>query len=192
MSALRQPDPAELLSAFAPPPTAAPALSLNGAAPAATAGGGKVVPFLLADIGEGIAEVEMMQWFVREGDAVKQFDRLCEVQSDKATVEISSRYDGVVKRVHHDVGAIVKVRLGWLLIRLLACCCPFSASELDNTYTETKTRWALRSWTSSCLGTRRPPRPPSTTRARPHPCPRLPRHRRPLRPPWPPRWRLPS
>lgn len=38
---------------------------------------------MLADIGEGIAEVEMMQWFVREGDAVRQFDRLCEVQSDK-------------------------------------------------------------------------------------------------------------
>lgn len=69
----------------------------------------KVVPFLLADIGEGISEVEMMQWFVREGDVVKQFDRICEVQSDKATVEISSRYDGVIKSVHHAVGSIVKV-----------------------------------------------------------------------------------
>lgn len=115
MSALLQPDPAEL---YVPPPPPPPSLglSLNGASAATTAptpaagGGGKVVPFLLADIGEGIAEVEMMQWFVREGDSVKQFDRLCEVQSDKATVEISSRYDGVVKRVHHEVGAVVKVR----------------------------------------------------------------------------------
>ena len=71
-----------------------------------------MVPFLLADIGEGIAEVELMQWFVREGDVVKQFDRVCEVQSDKATVEISSRYDGVVRRVHHEAGAIVKVGVG--------------------------------------------------------------------------------
>jgi biotin carboxyl carrier protein len=117
MSALREPDPPELLSSYAPPPPlptpgpAAPAPAAPGlgglAAPSA---GGKVVPFLLADIGEGIAEVEMMQWFVREGDSVKQFDRICEVQSDKATVEISSRYDGVVRRVHHGVGAIVKVR----------------------------------------------------------------------------------
>lgn len=46
-------------------------------------------PFNLSDIGEGIAEVEVLQWFVNEGDSVEQFDKLCEVQSDKATVEIT-------------------------------------------------------------------------------------------------------
>ena len=69
----------------------------------------KINPFLLADIGEGIAEVEMMQWFVSEGESVKQFDRICEVQSDKATVEITSRFDGVINKIHHEVGDMVKV-----------------------------------------------------------------------------------
>jgi len=69
----------------------------------------QLTPFLLADIGEGIAEVELMQWFVKEGQQIKSFDRICEVQSDKATVEITSRYDGVVAKVHHEEGAIVKV-----------------------------------------------------------------------------------
>ena len=68
-----------------------------------------VMPFKLADIGEGIAEVELMKWFVKPGDNVKAFDRICEVQSDKATVEITSRYDGVIVNVLHEEGAIVKV-----------------------------------------------------------------------------------
>eukprot|EP00967_Tisochrysis_lutea_P022477 scaffold25603_cov30-Tisochrysis_lutea.AAC.1 len=69
----------------------------------------KPEPFILADIGEGIAEVELLQWFVKPGDAVDQFDRLCEVQSDKATVEISSPYVGKVESLAYDVGAIAKV-----------------------------------------------------------------------------------
>lgn len=48
-------------------------------APAAGAASHVVSPFLLADIGEGIAEVELMQWFVKEGDEIKAFDKICEV-----------------------------------------------------------------------------------------------------------------
>lgn len=65
--------------------------------------------FRLADIGEGIAEVELLKWFVKEGDSIKSFDRICEVQSDKATVEITSRYDGKIAALHHAEGSIVKV-----------------------------------------------------------------------------------
>ena len=65
--------------------------------------------FLLADIGEGIAEVELLQWFVQPGNTVSQFDRLCEVQSDKATVEITSRYDGVVSEQCGNVGDMIQV-----------------------------------------------------------------------------------
>ncbi|CAI2179432.1 3470_t:CDS:2 [Funneliformis geosporum] len=68
-----------------------------------------VHPFLLADIGEGITECEIVQWFIHPGDQIVEFDKICEVQSDKASVEITSRFTGTVKKLHYKVGEMAKV-----------------------------------------------------------------------------------
>jgi len=65
--------------------------------------------FKLPDIGEGIAEVQIMEWFVKEGDRVHEMDRLCLVESDKASVEITSRYSGLVKSIKAPVHEQAKV-----------------------------------------------------------------------------------
>lgn len=70
---------------------------------------GGVVDVPLAQTGEGIAECELLKWFVQEGEEVEEFQPLCEVQSDKATIEITSRYKGKVSKVLHVPGNIVKV-----------------------------------------------------------------------------------
>ncbi|XP_011261065.1 lipoamide acyltransferase component of branched-chain alpha-keto acid dehydrogenase complex, mitochondrial isoform X1 [Camponotus floridanus] len=70
---------------------------------------GKVVPFKLSDIGEGIRDVTVKEWFVKPGDRVSQFDDICEVQSDKASVTITSRYDGLVKTLHFNVNDVAMV-----------------------------------------------------------------------------------
>ena len=41
---------------------------------------------------------------------VAEFDRVCEVQSDKAAVEITSRYAGTIRRLCHEPGAMVQAR----------------------------------------------------------------------------------
>ncbi|KAF2771733.1 hypothetical protein EJ03DRAFT_22891 [Teratosphaeria nubilosa] len=67
-----------------------------------------VKPFLLADIGEGITECQLIQWFVQPGARVEQFDKICEVQSDKASVEITSPFDGVIKKLHYEPDDMAK------------------------------------------------------------------------------------
>ncbi|CAK9799336.1 Lipoamide acyltransferase component of branched-chain alpha-keto acid dehydrogenase complex, mitochondrial [Anthophora quadrimaculata] len=70
---------------------------------------GTVVPFKLSDIGEGIRDVTIKEWYVKPGDRVSQFDNICEVQSDKASVTITSRYDGLIKALHYKVDEIALI-----------------------------------------------------------------------------------
>ena len=53
-----------------------------------------------------------------QGDEVKQFDKVCEVQSDKANVEITSRYDGVVKELVYGVGDTAHVGKPLMMIEI--------------------------------------------------------------------------
>lgn len=50
-----------------------------------------------------------MQWFVKEGDTVHEFEPLCEVQSDKASLTISSPFSGKIRTLRHKPGDIVQV-----------------------------------------------------------------------------------
>lgn len=60
--------------------------------------------FRLPDIGEGIAEVEIVKWHVKAGDKVKEGDALAEVMTDKATVEIAAPVSGVVQATRGSPG----------------------------------------------------------------------------------------
>lgn len=65
--------------------------------------------FKLPDIGEGIHEGEIAKWFVKPGDEVKEDDVLCEIQNDKAVVEIPSPVEGTVKDVLFAEGEVATV-----------------------------------------------------------------------------------
>lgn len=74
--------------------------------------------FRMPDIGEGIHEGEIVKWFVKQGDLVKEDDILCEIQNDKAVVEIPSPVEGTVEEVVVGEGSVAVV--GDVLIRLNA------------------------------------------------------------------------
>jgi len=72
--------------------------------------------FRLPDIGEGIHEGEIVKWFVKVGDEVQEDDILCEVQNDKAVVEIPSPVKGKVTDVLVSEGTVAIV--GDVLVKL--------------------------------------------------------------------------
>jgi len=65
--------------------------------------------FKMPDIGEGIHEGEIVKWFVKEGEVIQEDDVLCEIQNDKAVVEIPSPVEGPVLKVHFDEGEVATV-----------------------------------------------------------------------------------
>ncbi len=65
--------------------------------------------FKLPDIGEGISEVELLQWYVQEGDVVREDQNLAEIETDKAVADLPSPYAGVIQRLHHQPGDRIPV-----------------------------------------------------------------------------------
>jgi len=72
--------------------------------------------FRLPDIGEGVAEGEVVQWFVKEGELIHEDQALVSVLTDKANVEIPSPKTGRVAKIHAQVGE--KVKVGGVLVTI--------------------------------------------------------------------------
>ncbi|WP_332108718.1 biotin/lipoyl-containing protein, partial [Pseudomonas oryzihabitans] len=70
----------------------------------------------MPDIGEGIAEVELVKWYVAVGDEVSEDQTLADVMTDKAMVEIPSPVVGRVVALGGEPGQVMAV--GAELIRL--------------------------------------------------------------------------
>lgn len=60
-----------------------------------------LVQIKLPDLGEGTKEATIKEWFVKEGDTIKEFDQLCEVFTDKLVAQIPATCSGVVKSIKY-------------------------------------------------------------------------------------------
>ncbi|KAK7739936.1 hypothetical protein SLS53_005530 [Cytospora paraplurivora] len=88
----------------------------------------------------GIVECEIIQWFVEPGARVEEFSPLCEVQSDKASVEITSRFAGVVKKLHYETGEMARVGKPFVDIDILGDVSQEALDELTPPSAEAKTK----------------------------------------------------
>jgi pyruvate/2-oxoglutarate dehydrogenase complex dihydrolipoamide acyltransferase (E2) component len=69
----------------------------------------EIAVFRLPDIGEGIAEAEVVQWLVAVGDTVAEDQPVVAVETDKSQVELPSPFGGTVTELHCAVGDVVAV-----------------------------------------------------------------------------------
>ncbi|UKK84663.1 2-oxo acid dehydrogenase subunit E2 [Sphingopyxis sp. BSN-002] len=65
--------------------------------------------FRLPDIGEGIAEAEIVAWHVKVGDRIEEDAQLADMMTDKATVEMESPVTGIVVELAGEVGDMVSI-----------------------------------------------------------------------------------
>ena len=74
--------------------------------------------FKLPDIGEGIAEAEIVAWHVKVGDRIEEDGRIADVMTDKATVEMESPVTGIVREVAGAEGDMIAIGSPLVVIEL--------------------------------------------------------------------------
>ncbi len=116
-----RPEPAAQRAAQAKPPQA-PQPSPKGAGGT----GGGMLEFKLPDIGEGIAEGEIVKWHVAVGDQVAEHQTVVEVMTDKATVEIPAPAAGTIAALQAKEGETVPV--GTVIFRIATAGAPIAAA----------------------------------------------------------------
>jgi pyruvate dehydrogenase E2 component (dihydrolipoamide acetyltransferase) len=68
-----------------------------------------LIDYKLADVGEGIAEAEVIEWLVAVGDTVKEDQPVVVVETDKSQIEIPAPVTGIVKSLGAKVGDVLAV-----------------------------------------------------------------------------------
>lgn len=74
--------------------------------------------FNLPDLGEGLAEAEIREWYVKEGDVVKVDQPLVSMETAKAVVDVPSPYAGKIVKLHGDTNAIIKTGAPFITFEL--------------------------------------------------------------------------
>ncbi len=129
--------PAQQAKAATPTTSAAPQTSSPQSSPATS---GKILEVKLPELGEGVAEGELIKWLVKPGDNIKADQSIVEIMTDKATVEVPSPVAGTVKDLKFKAGDVVKVESILLTLTGSAGQASASATATPQTNGSSKTQ----------------------------------------------------
>src|SRR4030095_9434807 len=93
-----------------------------------------VYQFKLPDIGEGIAEAEIVAWHVKVGDTIEEDQQIADMMTDKATVEMESPVAGKVVELAGEVGD--QVAIGCVLAVIETAGADRAAESADDSQDE--------------------------------------------------------
>ena len=97
-----------------------------------------LIDYKLADVGEGIAEAEVIEWLVAVGDTVKEDQPVVVVETDKSQIEIPAPVTGIVKSLGAKVGDVLSVGSSLMQIEATGKVSNDIASHLASPVTDTK------------------------------------------------------
>lgn len=100
----------------APEPAAQPETPVTDRTSTSDADGNYLIA--MPDVGEGIAEVEIVEWNVKIGDSIEEDDLLCTVMTDKASVEIPCPIDGTVTWLAVNAGEVMAVGADFIRLQV--------------------------------------------------------------------------
>jgi 2-oxoisovalerate dehydrogenase E2 component (dihydrolipoyl transacylase) len=133
-----------------------------------------VYKFKLPDIGEGIAEAEIVAWHVKVGDRVEEDQQLADMMTDKATVEMESPVAGTVKKLAGEVGD--QIAIGSVLVEIetegdaVAAEEPAAESEKEQPLADgAEEPTAAQEMAVPTMATKPEPKPASAPEPRPEP-----------------------
>ena len=103
--------------------------------------------FLLPDLGEGLAEAEIREWYIKEGDVVKVDQPLVSMETAKAVVDVPSPYAGKITKLYGAANEIIKT--GAPLIQFETESAALNAKEGDKGSVVGKLETSEKKWDES-------------------------------------------
>ena len=88
-----------------------------------------IVKILVPEFGESIKEVSLASWLVNDGEFVNEGDSICELESDKASMEIPANSSGTIK---FEIEVDSEIEIGGVIGTIDTSAAPPSSSDLGN------------------------------------------------------------